>query len=823
MSIFKVQSGRQENFTLETHPAREFSSSSTGISGTIFVYPRHSTIEKETEGLSPFNSLKFDDDNLSSILQNAVSGARDTSITNIAGQMGAYLTAVNGQARSARKFSSQSILRFEPSFTFTSNTLRKNVVRQMLFPFYRTLYSDLQWGYTNYHCLNFFTASSVPSNSALLYPNSSSYSSSYTEGVSLTSGAYTPPGAFTFDFYINPKYTTDNEFAEFKAGTIFHLSSTYAVSLVTGSAKAPDGRPSGFRMMLQLSRSADTAPSVIDISIANNARSAPTDLVFLSDDNSLLRNNWHHVGIRWGTNTVAEGSGSFFIDGVEKGVFKVPSASITPIAFKPPQGDPDVLVVGNYYNSPNTAVNGAGFPNLLAGYFTQAPSSGPAFRDGLMPMFRDTAPTLYDYGPTGSLDHPLNAEVHDLKIYKTYRSIDQIITSSISGPADLKDLAFYVPPFFTKESPVRKVQALNAGNEGGVMQTPFFGIDSSTDDPFNVALSFGVGGHDINAENFGRDMVTGMYPRWLGLTGSTITTTSEELTCNQFLYATASVRKRNLTILPCDNGKFYPNFGLLASGTFAQVPGSGSITDRYTNDLGVLDYSLISLTNMIPTSTLRPGLVAQTGSVFNAIVGASPDNLGVDPGEVLTIFQRTRDNSSNEVSFFDISNLYYGDSIRSGSFLISDSNLTGSDGKVSIKLRDNGVGGLYRADALTKHAAWSHVGNLIYEEGIVVIKSPSLPFFGKDQFAISLAGTQNIHTLKFSVMAPGSMLNSSSNPQYKPLSASLNANDKSSEFIYIDGINFHDDNLNIIMKTKMAQPIVKRFSDKMLFKPKVDF
>jgi len=204
-------------------------------------------------------------------------------------------------------------------------------------------------------------------------------------------------------------------------------------------------------------------------------------------------------------------------------------------------------------------------------------------------------------------------------------------------------------------------------------------------------------------------------------------------------------------------------------------------------------------------------------------VGASPDNLGVDPGEVLTIFQRTRDNSSNEVSFFDISNLYYGDSIRSGSFLISDSNLTGSDGKISIKLRDNGIGGLYRADALTKHAMWAHAGNLIYEEGIVVIKSPNLPFFGKDQFAISLAGTQNIHTLKFSVMAPGSMLNSSSNPQYKPLSASLNANDKSSEFIYIDGINFHDDNLNIIMKTKMAQPIVKRFSDKMLFKPKIDF
>ena len=815
MSIFKVQEGRQENFTLEVNPSHQFSSSSSGVTGSIFVYPRRSDFEKETESLSPFNATQFDDDNLNSVLQNAISGARDTSVTNIGGEMAAYLDAVNGQSRSSRRFQSQSILRFEPSFTFTSDTMRKNVVRQMLFPFYRNLYPELQWGYTNYHCLNFFTASSVPSNSALLYPNSSSYSA----GNAFASGAYTLSGAFTFDFYINPKYTTDSETDEFKAGTIFHLSSTYAVSLVTGSRKAPDGRPSAYRIMLQLSHSADTAPSLIDLSVANNSRSAPNDLTFLSSDNSLSRNNWHHVAIRWGTNNIAAGSGSFFVDGIEKGTFNVPSASIAPAAFVSPQGDPDVLVVGNYYNSPNTSAGG----NLLAGYFAKAASSGPAFRDGLMPMFVDTAPSLYDYGPTGSLDHPLNAEVHDLKIYDEYRSVQQILSSGLAGPRDLANLKFYVPPYFTKESPVRKVQAGNTGNEGGVMQTPFFGIDSSTDDPFNVALSFGVGGHDINAENFGRDLATGLYPRWLGLTGSTITTTSELLTCNQFLYATSSVRKRNLTVLPCDNGKFVPNFALLASGAYSLAPQSGSMTDKYTNDLGVLDYSLITLNELIPTSTLRPGLIAQSGSIFDSIVGATPDNLGVDPGEVLTIFQRTRDNTSNEVAFFDISNLYYGNSVKSGSFSITDSNMSGSDGKVSITLKDNGRGGLYRADSLSVNANWNNVGNLIYEEGIAVVKSPNLPFFGKDQFSTSLKGVQNIHTLTFSVVAPGGLLNSSSNPQYEALSASLNANDKNSEFVYIDGINFHDDNLNVIMKAKFAQPVVKRFTDKIMFKPKIDF
>ena len=41
-----------------------------------------------------------------------------------------------------------------------------------------------------------------------------------------------------------------------------------------------------------------------------------------------------------------------------------------------------------------------------------------------------------------------------------------------------------------------------------------------------------------------------------------------ELTMNEYLYATGSVRARNLLVLPCDNGLFKPNYDLLKSGTF---------------------------------------------------------------------------------------------------------------------------------------------------------------------------------------------------------------------------------------------------------------
>ena len=138
---------------------------------------------------------------------------------------------------------------------------------------------------------------------------------------------------FTFDFYINPRYTNENSVSEFKAGTILHLSSCYAVSLVSGSKRDSAGRVSGYRILLQLSHSADIAPSKVELDKENNTRLRSTgkDLCFLTEDNSLERNNWHHVSIKWGTNQYNAGSGSITIDDNSYG-FCVPSASIDPVS-----------------------------------------------------------------------------------------------------------------------------------------------------------------------------------------------------------------------------------------------------------------------------------------------------------------------------------------------------------------------------------------------------------------------------------------------------------------------------------------------------------
>ena len=60
-------------------------------------------------------------------------------------------------------------------------------------------------------------------------------------------------------------------------------------------------------------------------------------------------------------------------------------------------------------------------------------------------------------------------------------------------------------------------------------------------------------------------------------------------------------------------------------------------------------------------------------------------------------------------------------------------------------------------------------------------------------------------------------------PSYQPLTASDYANEVGDPITYITRINFHDENLNIIAKAELAQPIAKRLADKFIIRTKFDF
>lgn len=824
MSIQRITQDNIEVFSLHTYPERTYVSSSNGITGSVLLFARENRILKDAYPNEDYGATVLQVNSLEELRRDVIRSAESLG-SNISDGMEAYLEGVNSGSLSPAWSKKLEVTRFTPSVRFTKDTLRKSAVKEVLFPYYRTMYPCLNWGFTNYHTLNFFTASSVPESSALIYPAGTG---------SLLGGddfPYSPSGSFTFEFWINPRYTNSTPTAQFRPGSILHLSSSYCLSLVSGSGRDLNGFVDTYRIMLQLSHSADIAPSTLAPSVSGFTTSLGPlyrpDLVFTSSE--IPRNSWSHVAVRWeapnpsGDNT-GQYTGSFVINGNRDADFFIPSASVIPQSFTNPQGDPDALFVGNYYNGPNRG-DAVGTP-LLSRFFNAWHSFHEGVENFYPTSFVDettakSSPDRDDISPIYySLSHPLNAELHDIRIYDTHRSLGDIQLDMKSGPDSLDGLLFYLPPFFVRETPVRDV-----------LQSPFKSVRTTTDDPFNVSLSFGVAGRLINLPNFTREFVRGTYPRLFHLSASEVTTSTTAQPANTFLYQNPSTVKGNLTVLPCDNGLFTPNFSLLRSGSSpdASPPLLGSPTEKFVSDTGVLRYDQVSLRGMVLTSSYFTGLAPfdayalSTGTIAAALEGATPEDPGLESGPVLTVLDRTRDPDSNEVTFFDISNLFYGRRLVPEELSIFDSNLTGSSGKVSMRIRDNGAGGLYRADSNTPHATWSNVGSVVYDEGLAVVTDPTAIFYGKDQFEVSMKGMRPVFVKEINVLAPAGTVNSSSNPNWIPVPPTNNENETSDKFVYITHVNLHDDNLNIVGKASLAQPLVKRSEDKFLVRLKIDY
>jgi len=783
MSFVKIDNNNFEYVSLQLRPNVHVISSSIGggITGSNYVAAFKSKTFKNSQraqyGPDGRTIIGFDESKSSASSKQLKLQTRAslTGRTNVFSEAQEYLTAVGRSLEIQKNSKTVDIFRFDQPVFFNKNRQIKNVVRKNLMEYHKHRYANCGLYYSNYQTLNFLNTTTLPSGSALLYPN--------------VGKAYDLPESFSVNFWINPRYSNPGEY---HAGTIMHLSSSIAVSLVSGSDKDETNAANSFKILLQLSQSADKSPRSVNLTTPSSVY--PNDLIFTSS-HRLEKNNWHHVCIQW-SNKVRNGNGTIFIDDDET-YFHVPSSSLG----APTGLSPSCLILGNYFDGATSRLGNflnvtkgskEGFTSMVAGSGVSDPIS---------------------YGYTWA--HPLNAEIHEVKIYDKYLADPDTVFDSErkraknQGPSNFNNLKFYVPPFFYPTSSLRDVHI-----------SPFQSIRSSTDDPFNVAFSFGINGKLINLENFTREFILGQSPRLYGLVPTSINATVQDTTADQFIYNTGSHKKRNFTVLPNDNGQFTPNYYALSSSPMSQ---SAKFYIDSLNTKGTPDYSIISLENLVPSSSVYGGLTLSSGHMFNMVVSASAQNPGVNQSAPLTIAQRTRDLSSNEIVIYDMSNLYYGNRISPESFSIYEKDLTGSDGKIKIRVKDNGQGSLYRADCLTQQATWNSIGNIFYDEGIALIKTPHLFYFSKEETNITLKGEQNIHTMILNVPAYKEMFNSSSNPTFIPIPPSTGANDENLSTLYVTSVNIHDDNLNIIMRANFAQPIFKTEEDEFVIRLKEDF
>lgn len=779
MSIQKISPDDIESFTLETNPYRTYISSSNGITGSVYLFARRSSYEKEIFPLSLFKKSEYNDDNLENLRKSVLANTSSNITDSVVGYMG----NVNQQQSSVRKEQKLEIYRFEPPSVFNSNTLRKKLTTDNLMPYYRTSYPNAHFAISNYHCINFYTASNVPNDSVLLYANPSR------EGDNpYDLSIYGFSGSFSFDFWIKPKYTSK----DYKAGTIAHLTGAYCLSLHSGSSKDVNGYPDAFKFIIQLTNSANIPPSLV----------TSGQYIFSSSENAIKRDEWNHVTVRWGGPIYNNGTGSILINSIENSSFTITNSLIFGDY---PNGNPSVLCIGNYYEGENNPSN----DTALDYFFTQEVSE----REGLTTLI--TSDPAVFYPPSGVFDftHPLNAELQEFKIYDRYLFTNEITRLNTVAPdIDTTNLLFYLPPFFTEESPYRKYYL----GDGGIPITPFQSQDGSSKHPFSVDMAFSVGGLYMNLENYVRDFATGNYPRLWSLTCSLINDNFQTPeSANTILYNTGSNIKRLFTILPSDNGKIFPNYQFLNDLSSSQ----------FKMDNGAYAPGYVTLKNLVPEPEATKYFPYESGSFFEQLVGPSPGSYVATNfnSSSLAIVRRTKDTSSNQIAIFDISNLFYGKQIKPGSFSIVDTDISCSLNTQKITLKDDGLGNLYRADANGAYPTWATVGNIFYNEGIVLIKSPQLTFFGKNEFEINFQGVQDIHVMTINAFARSLQLISSSNTSYTTQSIDTNANNNDTRYVYITSLLIHDDNLNVIARTNIAQPIVKYSSDKFLFKFKMDW
>ena len=787
MSILRLTEENFQSYILNSNPPREFSSSSLGTIGDVYLFTENTGSLKDV--FLKNNSLHTDDQVELLRADIVANGISNSKLENL-------LSKINQTPKSERQSKKILVKKIFPGQKddLNKDNLKKITIKNNLFKYYRNKYRHLNWAYTNYNTLNFVTGGDLPKDSVLIYPSPTNNSNAGLKNP------FAPYNAFTFDFYLNPRYTITDVGQSFNAGTILHMSSCYAISLVTGSSVGIDGKPDAFRLLLQLSSSAEIPPS--KLKITNNTITSygggDSQYCYISSDNSLKFNNWHHVAIKWDGNNYKSRNGNIVIDDKIDTQFIIQKSSI--MQYTPPAGasydDPNALFIGNFYEGTNSG------NNKISYFFNSVAST------------EEGTTQLASYGnnpTTYTFNHPLNAEIHDLKIYKNFQTLQQTLTCSLYGDTLNDNLIFYVPPFFIKETRTRKIiEYLDSNTRTSVY--------AKTNLPFNPYLSFGLSTRKINLENFTQDFVSKEYPRLFNLTGTNYGANKvSNYTAIEQLYLTSSLKKANITILPCDNGRFLPNFDLLKNSSYD--------SSSFVNSLGDPAYSLINLDNLISTSSLLKLKSIEQYNIFmennadlnNPIFTSSPK-----PKDC-SVLNATQDPSSNEVTIFDISNLFYGDKIKPGTFTVQDLAVTGSSGRISFTLKDDQYGNLYRADSLTQNCKWSSVGNILYEEGLVVIKSPHMPYFGKDSYKISFSGERKIYVFEVSIPVPPGLFNSSSNPTYQDLIPSDYVNETSKKFTYITNLNLHDDNLNVIMKSNFSQPIIKKEREKFLIKVRVDF
>lgn len=825
MSIFKLNKDFFETTQLELNPNKEFVSSSFGVTGSVDLYSGKS---------SKIIDLKYDSNYTNSLESSLRNGIDEylTEIKNSGSHNRKFFKSIT--LNTPGKFIKGGSINNTPDYESKNSYFKKTL--ENLNDFYKINNPYYSYSTSNYFSLNFFSIDAPDADDndrALIYLTPSlnrKYSEIYDASLVNTTTVSTETTPFTLDFYINCRYT--NISGSYQAGTIFHIPGIISLSLVEGDNYDKDRIINNFKLLLQLGQDTANIPS--------------TNLVgpYTTKSNlSLNKNYWYRITIRWGGEFIDNGYGSIYINDVFDSNFYYPGNIINPGSYSSHETMP--IIIGNYanFNNPQNFFNKNNEVLGLTGWLNCS-------------------------NPTPNFTNQLNAELHHILFSRKCYTDTEVFDFSNKLKTINKDFEILDTTLFVSGNLSNLNSKLDINNSFNIKDDDILYVipsfwykckkyDEFTNNtlilthPYNLYSSFNLGIHSLNIENFLFNFASRLvdkslpYINGLNLTYWTINTPRGE---NEF-FNDKKNKLRNVFLLPCDDGNFLHDASFITNEIKFQteiinpilkgvsIKNSGNynlIYDKsYTNTINLLKgiYSnenfdfqpgVLNLKNNllfgvdIKNFDISGSYLDLTNDLINQFPTNISDSNRLISGSNYAIYKNTSYDIYNDFSFLNISNIFYGSSIKNNSVELIENNFLGFS-KVKITLKDNGEGCLYRADSNSTNASWSKVGNVYQNEGFVSILSPMLHRFGKNDFSLSFKGNQNIYIYKITSVIPGGKINKSANTSW------TSEVEENKEYVYITDVNLHDNNYNIIMKAKLAQPLYKGKNDKFMIRLKYDF
>lgn len=623
----------------------------------------------------------------------------------------------------------------------------------------------------------------------------------------------------TYEFWIKPCKE------QISVGTVAHLGGNFGITIIPDITTKKNTHYEKFKLGFFFGTKASNSIDPATITSSVNATGSD-DGVYITGA-MLNLDNWHHVTLRYGTN-FNNGLLDVFVDGV----------SIT-------GGNLDGLYNGSSRNDGfvNASVTSASGHSLTVGAWAAA--------SGMEDIFGDYADkqeysvgsnsTSYTDGLAVTPRYQLKSELGDFRIWSVCRSEAELLASKYSTLSVVANLKFYtnfqldpssaaaswnhvgfVPD---KDGADNSAEYYTQGElktiTSAALQSGYNKTSFCTNSAFVAGMPF------INVHAHAKEYVQSQWPVITGFRDLTDSTDAVLYpVINNQLPSTESIlyfqnhwesfgwlRCINSLVIPSDNEKLIQNYTTNSKLYHQHVEpdmirlrgsGIGNISDPLEIK-HFLDDEIFSIQESMVK--LDPSISVFGGKEENYQTKSLVDNKKLSDNDYMSPIS----------TVFSIPQIYYGNRIHEESIEITFK--INEAGKL-IKLVDRN-GTLYRINS--KGVGIVKVGHVDYSNGIVCIISPLLVNIGLDNFDIKLKGQKNMHVMQLDIPCGPGIANKSQNPTYKSLKASSNANETSGKLTLVSSIYLHDENLNIIGKVNLAQPVQKREEDSFIFRVKVDF